>query len=314
MSLSSHLKDKNSPVREFLRTEFPNSRAFLRDARKRVREANTVRPNMTVPWSTIGIALDYRIRYYFDITPHDKLVAYDGALHLSYQSTVRDSSAGEITANPLAPTLKSGLRVFFSRLDALVESISPVGRWLEDTEENELNRHCIVLALLEEVVRIGRLNPNSPLAGEEFDSYEGLISIAEPHWIDDLKELSRMFYDNYSQLLEMPCVLNPTFEGSANVGGADADLIVDDTLIDIKTYTRPVIEFDCIWQLLGYVLLDYGNHREIDGIGLYMARQGILIKWSLAEVIQELCVGEPPSLTELRMQFKELCTGFPISS
>lgn len=88
MSLSSHLEDKNSPIREFLRTRFSDTRTFLEDARKRVRSADTIRPDIDVPWSTIGMAVDYRIRYYFDVTPHDKLVAYRGAKLLAVGESV----------------------------------------------------------------------------------------------------------------------------------------------------------------------------------------------------------------------------------
>ena len=83
MSLSSHLEDKNSHIRQFLRTQFPNTRSFLAEARKMVREADTIVPDENVPWGLIGTALDYRIRYYFGITPHEELVAYKGARRLN---------------------------------------------------------------------------------------------------------------------------------------------------------------------------------------------------------------------------------------
>ena len=86
MSLSSHLEDKNSPVGEFLRSRFSDTRTFLKDARKQVRSADTIIPAIegtSYPWGTIGMAVDYRIRCYFDVTAHDRLVAYGGARILS---------------------------------------------------------------------------------------------------------------------------------------------------------------------------------------------------------------------------------------
>ena len=79
MPLTNHLKDKTSPIRAYLRHQFPNTRTLLRDPRKQLRGAHTIRPNTGVPWSTIGMALDYRIRYYFAVTPHEELAAYQGA-------------------------------------------------------------------------------------------------------------------------------------------------------------------------------------------------------------------------------------------
>lgn len=91
MSLTDHLKSKSSPIRQFFLDQFPNTRSFLADARKRVREASTVRPDADVQWSTIGMALDYRVRYYFGVTPHDKLIAYEGARCLTDAQPVGSS-------------------------------------------------------------------------------------------------------------------------------------------------------------------------------------------------------------------------------
>ena len=90
MSLTQHLKNKNSPVCQFLRSTFPNTKPFLAEARRQVRGARTLRPKVSVakvsvPWDTIGMALDYRVRYYFDLTPNEQLFAYQGAHFLSQQ-------------------------------------------------------------------------------------------------------------------------------------------------------------------------------------------------------------------------------------
>ncbi len=79
MSLTAHLSDSNSPVYRFMREEFPNTRTLLADARKQVRATDIIKPIASLDWSTIGTALDYRIRYYFDIRPMQDLVAYAGA-------------------------------------------------------------------------------------------------------------------------------------------------------------------------------------------------------------------------------------------
>lgn len=86
-------------------------------------------------------------------------------------------------------------------------------------------------------------------------------------------------------------VLNPTFgAGSRLVGGADADLIVDDTLIDVKVtkelkLTRPYLN-----QILGYYLLyliggvDRHKDVEIKNIGIYFARHNVLWKVKIEEL------------------------------
>ena len=304
MPLTNHLKVKSSPIRAFLRNQFPSTRTFLRDPRKQLREAYTIRPNTDVPWSTIGMALDYRIRYYFAVTPHEELAAYRGALLLGALRPTH--TTGEIPSNDIIP-MASEYRSFFSQLDALTRGDLPVARRLPAAEENELNRHCIVLALMEVVYRTGRLD--GALAMGDFCDAESLIGLAESHWVDDLRELSWEFYDRFHHLLSLPHVLNPTLDGSGDVGGADADMIIDGVLIDIKTTVGTKIVADWIWQLLGYVLLDYSDHHHISGVGLYMARQGQLIQWDLDEVIRGLCAEEPLSIEELRTHFRELIKG-----
>lgn len=46
------------------------------------------------------------------------------------------------------------------------------------------------------------------------------------------------------------------------VGGADADLVIDDTIIDIKTTKKLKLQTEAFHQILGYYVL-----HEISGIG-----------------------------------------------
>ncbi|MHB1565155.1 MAG: hypothetical protein ACYCXG_00275 [Acidiferrobacter sp.] len=77
--------------------------------------------------------------------------------------------------------------------------------------------------------------------------------------------------------------LNPSFgDASRTVGGADADLIVGDMLVDIKTTKDDAIKPEHLNQLLGYFLLAR-QHRAtnpafppINKIGLYYSRYGHL--------------------------------------
>lgn len=436
MSLSSHLNYSSSPVNQFIREQFPNTKTapFLVDARKQLRAAETIRPPDAddLPWPTIGTAIDYRIRYYFDVTPIESLIAYMGArlitddpradgarkitdeqwgdtdslildfhwrgkeddpisifhkgtgtLLRTYHPATRGTSDMIPFRGPLSPDLivrtgetrrlkrerqaafereskafykrlavftemlddftdqvlnegvasspdnrplKDEYKDFFKSLENFPSQCEPRSRRLTAAEEDILNRHCIVLALLEQVFRAGISacrRSSSPLFNiktiegepiylprsteeDAFQDANDLLSLAEPSWLDDMRQLSWRFYDGFSPLLELPHTLNPTFDGSKDVGGADADLIVDGTLIDIKTSIRPQITVKFIRELLGYTLLDYSDRYHIDSIGLYMSRQGILFKWSLDEVIADLCPGPPPSIAELRAKFQEL--------
>jgi len=106
--------------------------------------------------------------------------------------------------------------------------------------------------------------------------------------------------------LSLPFVLNPTFSGSNDVGGADADLIVDRCLIEIKTSKLAKIEPSWLRQLVGYLLLDYTDEHHIQSLGIYMARQGLLFSWTVDEFLYILTGNTEVSLSQLRQEFRQL--------
>lgn len=89
------------------------------------------------------------------------------------------------------------------------------------------------------------------------------------------------------------CLLNPHF-GTASqlVGGADADLLIDDTLIDIKCGKHLTLDRDIFNQLLGYYLLSCigGVHgcrgrANIKYLAVYYARYGLLHRMRVADFV-----------------------------
>jgi len=73
--------------------------------------------------------------------------------------------------------------------------------------------------------------------------------------------------------------LNPVFGNASHaVGGADADLIAGDLMIDVKTSRQARIQAEDLDQLLGYLLLARQARREsrrfplVRRLGLYYAR------------------------------------------
>jgi len=288
--------------------EFPEARSFVQFAGTKVKDADTLRPTGKVPYGTIGTAFDYRLRYYFAVTPREELVAHGGAMRLAGATRAYDLDSGEKTwqfsgPSPEEPVMPAGVVTgFFDALDDLLAGISPVGRRLDRSQEEALAGHCIVLALFEEIVRAGS-RIRSPLLANEYVSFTDLLAIAEPHWVEDLCNISLLFHQRFRNLLSLPATLNPAFEGSRDVGGADADIIVDGCLIDIKATINPRIEPLWLYQVMGYVLLDYSNDHAIDAVGLYLARQGVLIRVPLPDFISELR-GSPAPVTEVRERFR----------
>lgn len=135
-------------------------------------------------------------------------------------------------------------------------------------ERATLAAHAIRLAKLDLVCRIGTLIP-------DFEE-------ADPDDVRDLVDLLAItpFADIVHDRI---LLLNPSFgDASRAVGGADADLIVGDMLVDIKTTKDDAIKPEHLNQLLGYFLLAR-RHRAsdptfpvINKVGLYYSRYGYL--------------------------------------
>ena len=112
--------------------------------------------------------------------------------------------------------------------------------------------------------------------------------------VDDLKNLLNHLDDSLFKS-EYRCYLNPTFgEGSKLVGGADADIIVDDLLIDLKTTKTPTFERDYFNQLIGYYTISQiggigpnVDLKPIKKIGIYFSRYATLWACSLEEIAEQ---------------------------
>src|SRR5258707_4122240 len=79
MSLTSHLRDSNSPIGQFIRQRFSQSPRITRIANPQLRGARTINPGFASSiYGHLGMAIDYRIRYYFALTPKEHLVAWYG--------------------------------------------------------------------------------------------------------------------------------------------------------------------------------------------------------------------------------------------
>src|SRR5260370_17537884 len=63
------------------------------------------------------------------------------------------------------------------------------------------------------------------------------------------------------------------------------------------------------WLLLlfGYFLSEYEEQQHFRSVAIYMARQGLLLTWSLDDFLRSLTGNDQISLTQLRQEFRALC-------
>lgn len=314
MSLTSHLKDSNSTVRKFMRERFPNTRRVMALSRGRMGNLPTRSPNGTVPWTLIGTALDYRLRFYFPQTGCkagvENLICFRGAARACGGSVAYDENDMPLALLPPAEAragcLDHALLVdFFESLKDCLTRHPPQQR-LAPCAEDELLRHCVVMAALDCFFRSGGREPSVLLIPKRCQTVAELLAVAERAWLDDLRGLSSDFCDMFPDLWTQPATLNPTFDGSGFVCGADADLISDGCLIDFKTTIHPLKDAGWIYQILGYVLLDWHDEYKIDHLAVYFARQSYLLKWEVGEMLRELTGDANVTLEGIRQEWYDV--------
>jgi len=350
MSLTSHLKSTTSPIGQFIRQRFAHTARLTKVANAQLREKSTIHPilaDMPYPYGTVGMAIDYRIRYAFAITPYRQLAAWKGAMCLNPKiREVNDDIPENQIEHAARPNqhiestqkssflkrfrafLKGGsklqqkeegqwpysaqlLLAFFDNLDRIMDAIQPAGRCIDEEEaELTLARYCYLLALFEEAYRSSGYLFGPLMDPEPKRTLEELLAIPKDDWLDDICFMFARFYNNYAYLLAHPHLLNPEFQGSKDVGNADADLIVDGCLIDIKASIAPKIEPKYLRQLAGYLLLDYNDALHIESVGIYMARQGMLLTWDVLEFLRQLTGDEGVLLASLRQEFRTVCQDY----
>lgn len=310
MSLTSALENRKGAVAEFFANRFPNVRPMQREFRGQMTGRPVIRPSATgnaVPWGTIGTAIDYRLRYYFAAYPLEETVAFEGLGTLSPGAVIALIGKSESTPSQKRHTRDrwtKPLAEFAASLDHVLTTSSPVGRHLPQQIEDDLNRHCYVLALLEQFYRVGQ-GVNSPLLGLPKRAGVGkFLDLADP-WLDDLRWLSWAFFRECRELLAREHVLNPRFAGSSLIGGADADFVVERCLVEVKTTIKPVLRSLLVYQMLGYVLLDFDDRFSLDEVAVYMSRQSTLVRWPL-QAFMEALAGEPVSLPVIRRDFERM--------
>ena len=289
--LTYELALKDSPVRQF----FDDRLTFgLKDVQAAYRTAAGPMlvpgvPREAADAGTIGTAADWMMRFLVHPNPSLRLAAQGASL------------CG------MLPTLKE-LALMLGFRDAGVEEFTGPARG-SGTEPDLLYRACWGLALLTEVYRrspaiaeigpIGRLPRRSAQSLLDAAPNAGLEQLAA---LRDVMESVLLPAVNSRQGL---WALGPTFAGSEIMRG-DADLVAGGLLTELKTTSKkPSLGVTDLWQMLGYVFMDYVDEFAITDIALFSARYGYLAQWNL-DVLLEQLAGRPVAVAALRAEFRAL--------
>lgn len=224
-------------------------------------------PPLTSNYQLVGIAFDYLLRFYLE------------RINVGSKTSVWAAEEGVILLDPLEGTSDNYERAK-SHLD---DARNLYQSFIEDgCLTDELISAAIRLAHLEGTRRSGAFNEADLMTFDERD-------------IADLRQLMSLVREQEFSSRKA-CYLNPTF-GST---GSNADLIIDDKLIDIKTTKDLVLDRRHLHQLVQYYILlslegiDVGRKRhvnyfeevcEVNQICIYFSRHGYLHLMKIANLI-----------------------------
>lgn len=249
--------------------EESNSKKFLKQYLNKPKMeaiANSVEPT-TARYSRIGVAFDYAFRFGLKHRLGDKTNSRSGLVaELSVHIVVKEK-------------YPENYQRFSDKLENAIF-------WMESSEINDSEegrlaaKAAFELADLEPIFRTKMLFPFPEITETEVEELIALYSLIDFEIIENSEKI----------------FLNPAFgDGSRKVGGADADIIVDDMIIDIKTTKHPKFTPEMLRQLVGYSLLankfgvitengDCAPHK-ITKMAVYFSRAGKFFMMNLDDCV-----------------------------
>jgi hypothetical protein len=243
---------KNPDVRKKFKDEFPRQPV--------PRKKEPIAPPLTKHYALVGTAFDYLLRFYLKrLNPKAKTSRW--------------------VAEMVPDLLVDDERLQKKAQRVVADAKKAYAHYLKSGKiDKRLLKSVLSLAQLDPIYRSGT-NEFGIGKSDELDlqDLKALISLVDPRLFKAKKVI----------------VLNPTF-GSASdlVGGADADMLIDNTLIDVKTTKELKVRRDSYNQLIGYYILatiggisGVRRNHSIERLGFYYSRFGELYTFNVKDAI-----------------------------
>ncbi|MGW4718819.1 hypothetical protein [Nocardia sp. NPDC004260] len=285
VSLTAAIGDKHCPLRQYFDRRFPHIKPVQADYRA---SAGTLLVDgATANPGTLGAAFDFLIRFTLDADYRPQIAV------ASPWISCRPEYIGEV-------------------LEVARLAGAAARRPLSASALSTVIRACWALALCTEVYRNPFAFPASlladPIRSGRFNA-ETLLTLAPDDAITQVRALYVLALSELGELLSPPMsavALGPTFAAS-RFCGADADIIVDGALLELKTRLGTAtksgradsLSLADIYQVIGYAVFDTTDTFRIHTIALYSARYGVLHRWPLQQLLDTVA-GEPVDLAAER--------------
>lgn len=305
MSLTGLIK--NNPD---IKKNIPNLKKYCRGEDSRLLKSDDWKvPILVEPvgqsweWGLIGTTFDYMARAQISRklgleykTEPNGLVAHEGLRYLymyspdgfSYRSKNEEVEKERDIGKQRFVKARKWIIAYIEK--RLVEAESAYYKFInEEGDIENAIRAALFLARLDECYRIGSIH----IVDEYFKAkgkdtcFSQSQTITDDQAIDNVLRMCILFHEFLNNTTWSKCIMNPSFgKFSCAVGGADADLIADNTIVEIKTHRKLSYVGNDVAQLLGYAAMARRCNYEINKAGIYYARFGKYIWIDLDEVIE----------------------------
>lgn len=282
VTLTGQLDRTGSPLGVWVRGHLSGTRPLLAELRRQVNPA-------------VRVPLPER-PYPAGWEPGRQATAHELRLRASLARP--DLALAERMADRLPPEHAEPVAQAVRLAGSLLDLLKPWDReqpWLLDQEAEEwLARCCWLLAQLETAWRRGAHDPAGPLCAG-YPSGHAVLGAASHESVEDLSRLAAAAAEGpitaYRSAAPGTVVLGPEPSEQRLVGGADGDLLVDGTLIEVKTVGNlSAITNKVLWQIALYVLLDDGR-LCVERVALYLGRHPQLVIWDVDDYLGVLSGG-----------------------
>lgn len=229
---------------------------------------------VTKHYSLVGTAFDYLLRFYIKHLNPSAITKQWVA-----ESATETMKEVRLALGPQRVPISINDNLLAQADEMLLRGKAAYPKYLKSGEmSDELIKCTILLAQLDTYFRAG-------IIAEDF----GRIDNGD---VIDLRRLISVVNPHSFQAKQL-CLLNPTFgEASELIGGADADLLIDNTLIDVKTTAKLEFKVEHFNEIIGYYTLiqiggipDAPIKPNIENLGIYYSRYAELFTFPVIAVI-----------------------------
>lgn len=238
--------------------------------------------------SLVGTAFDYLLRFFIEQN------SKKNSSHIITKKWVAQSARDRMVISDMdglgmyTPT-RNRMNISFHKMTKRVT------RLVDNAKENHrtyLKNGKITDSLLKTCIHLAQIDPYLRRL-----VITGNMGSVEKKDVTDLRNLLSLATRKRFTAKKYAC-LNPTFGyGTRLVGSADADLIIDGMLVDIKTTKYPTFKREYYNQLVGYYILSLlGQVRmnrsnwksaTVSHIGVYFSRYGVLHTFPTKPLVED---------------------------